>query len=474
MAIRGQRFHLDLDSEEDESSIPPDAKTALSSLALGSVRDVCERSAVDAPKPPAPPALTSSTTGFPAHKKRVRPSTFKQQRTTAVSTDKEAGRPAVLSALEHGSPRAEPTGPGGSAARGARDDARSGDEDRKAIGEENRQKLARMSAEEIERERAELVAGMSSSLIDRLLKRANIDDGRTDTDDGFGVAADPPVASSHPRTSTSDVAKGARKVTFVTAADDHDPSHSAPKDMTSLPDSPDPQDLQSTTSSISVPDRPAPQESQAGTSFTPIPPNVHFPRPPEAPSLDPADPDFLKNMHARYFPEFPVDPNQLAWMAPIPTEGSPADQDSPYNPAQDTLTISSIRFDFRGRLIPPRLARQILVTYGLHHHGQAPEAAGYTIPELAHLSRSSVAAQRCIAYQTLGRVLYRLGRGDFGDEGEDLYLGLWKCVEEGRVVDTLAAEANKEDGKGNRSCKVTATEALWLWQKGGGKKWKAQ
>lgn len=103
----------------------------------------------------------------------------------------------------------------------------------------------------------------------------------------------------------------------------------------------------------------------------------------------------------------------------------------------------------------------------------APEAAGYTIPELAHLSRSAFPAQRAIAYQTVGRILYRLGRGDFGQEGtegEELYRGLWKCVEEGRVLDTLIAEAGMEEGKGHRTCKILAMEAVWLWRKGGGKK----
>ncbi|MCJ1320860.1 hypothetical protein MMC15_006201 [Xylographa vitiligo] len=459
MAIRGQRFHLDLGEDEDESSIPRDGKIALSSLGLDLVRDVCERSVVDSPKSPTAPTPESSTTGFPAHKKRVKPSTFKQHGPTAVPADGKAWRPRVLSAWDHGTSRTKPTDLGNNAPRGARNDSKFGHDEEKAIDEENQQKMSQMSPEEIERERAELMAGMSSSLINRLLRRANIDEGRTDTNGGSGINPEAHAVASEPHKSHSDTKKSSKRIIFDTIGEDGDPSDSAQKGMSS--------------DSGRSPSQP-PQDLQPATALTPVPPSVHFPRPPEAPSLDPSDPNFLENMHARYFPEFPVDPNKLAWMAPIPTEGSPADQDSPYNPLQDTLTISAIRFDFRGRLVPPRLARQIPVTQGLHHHGQAPEAAGYTIPELAHLSRSSVAAQRCIAYQTLGRVLYRLGKGDFGNQGEDLYLGLWKCIEEGRVIDTLAAEANKEDGKGNRSCKVTATEALWLWQKGGGKKWKAQ
>ncbi len=128
---------------------------------------------------------------------------------------------------------------------------------------------------------------------------------------------------------------------------------------------------------------------------------THFPRP-HAPDLDPSDPDFLENLHQKYFPDLPADPSKLAWMAPIPSEGSLADRDSPYHPGQDSLAVSQLRFNFMGRLLPPRIARAIPVSKGLHHHGEAPEAAGYTIIELARLARSVVPSQRCLAFQTLG------------------------------------------------------------------------
>ena len=110
-------------------------------------------------------------------------------------------------------------------------------------------------------------------------------------------------------------------------------------------------------------------------------------------------------------------------------------------------------------------------TKGLHHHGEAPEAAGYTVPELARLARSAFPAQRCIAFQTLGRLLYRLGRGEFGYEDSEIAKGLWRCVEEGKVVETLEEAASAEGG--HQGSKVYAVEAVWLWQKGGGKRWKA-
>lgn len=194
----------------------------------------------------------------------------------------------------------------------------------------------------------------------------------------------------------------------------------------------------------------------------------------------------------------------MAWMAPI----DPQDKTSPYHPSQTAFNASDLRFDFKGALLAPSIAREIPVTQGLHHHAAAPEAAGYTIPELAAMARSTVPAQRCVAFQTLGRFLYRLGKGEFGfekvrqktsiedgpvkvakdpskiDEDEEvdeddvevdmedaasaMAAGLWYCVEEGRVVETLTEEANRD--RGHLTSRTFAQEALWNWRRGGGRR----
>ena len=102
-----------------------------------------------------------------------------------------------------------------------------------------------------------------------------------------------------------------------------------------------------------------------------------------------------------------------------------------------------------------------------------------------------------MAYQTLGRILFRLGRGEFGVEGTievegpdameeghaervaaasegdaaELARGLWDCVEANRVVDTLSEEVNRING--HLTAKAFAEEALWNWRKGGGRRRKA-
>ena len=160
-----------------------------------------------------------------------------------------------------------------------------------------------------------------------------------------------------------------------------------------------------------------------------------------------------------------------------------------YSPSRSGLDAKDIRFDFSGTLIPPKTAAEIPVTAGLHHHGDSPDAAGYTIPELAMLGRSSVPAQRCIAFRTLGRILFRLGRGEFGDPGDglqgtvgaqdtfgELARGLWGEIEKEGVIAICTAESEGEGVAGGRhvSARAYATEAVWLWQRGGGRRMKAE
>lgn len=57
----------------------------------------------------------------------------------------------------------------------------------------------------------------------------------------------------------------------------------------------------------------------------------------------------------------------------------------------------------------------------------------------------------------------------------ELARGLWREVEKEKVVQGLVAESegNGIDGGRHMSAKAYATEAVWLWHKGGGQRWKA-
>lgn len=440
MSLRGQRFTVDLSDDEAEtglkSKIPHNAIPSLSSAFIG---DIKERSTA----PPSAPKMKATPTGFPEHKKRARVSAFKQQRGGSAKSV-NADSPNAFAV-----PPARSTQPG---VNNAPKDTNFEEEERRRIDEENKQKLEMMSAEEIDEERQELLAALNPSLIERLLKRANLDEGRGDT----GI--DPPssnIAYESQKPLTTEEEKDAVPAPVSTGK-----PVVAPKSVRFEEDE-EPAEPIAIHPASNPPTEPLPN----------LGPAVHFPKAPTVPDLDPSDPSFLEHLHGKYFPNLPADPSKLAWMAPIPTHGSVADQESPYYPAHEALPASALRFDFRGGLLPPRISRAMPSTKGLHHHGEAPEAAGYTVPELARLARSAFPAQRCIAFQTLGRLLYRLGRGELGHEDSEIAKGLWRCVEEGKVIETLQ-EASSAEG-GHQGSKVYAVEAVWLWQKGGGKRWKA-
>ncbi|KAA8910897.1 RPAP1-like protein [Sphaerosporella brunnea] len=301
--------------------------------------------------------------------------------------------------------------------------------ERQQISEDNERRLANMSKEEIEEERQELMSKLSPALIQRLLNKANMDEA-------------PP--STRPTAE-----KQQQRPSVVVGSARPDPIPKPPPPKAAREDA------------AYDPDDAAPPIYDP--SLFPDTGSYHFPRAPQsAPELDPSSPEFLKSLHEKYFPELPADPSKLAWMTPV----SEREDMSCYHPSQSDLLPSALRFDFKGELLPPRKAREISTALGLHHHADAPAAAGYTVPELARLARSTFPSQRCMAMQTLGRIMYKLGTGYYGVP--EIEMGLWRCIEEGRVLEGLQEAANAKGG--HLSVKAYATDALWLWQKGGGKK----
>lgn len=214
--------------------------------------------------------------------------------------------------------------------------------------------------------------------------------------------------------------------------------------------------------------------------------SVHFPKPAiddeETYKLDINDPDFQDKLHEKYFPDLPKDTDKLKWMEPLPELGS---GDLVFD------NVAELRFDFKGDLIVPTGNNNINTTEGLHHHSENPSLAGYTLRELAHLSRSTVPGQRCIAIRTLGRILHKLGKGKYNiipefepdEDGEEVPINdealrsaasefdqmFWGLIDELRVIDTLEESAD-EKFTPNLSVRNYAIEALWLWKQGGGNK----
>ncbi|KAF7561989.1 hypothetical protein G7046_g2166 [Stylonectria norvegica] len=398
-------------------------------LLIGDIveRDSTQKTPVDFTDTP------TSATGFPKHKRRWQTSTFKQRRAGAA----EGGRtdPAVNS---QGTPMAKQP-----QTASQQPDFVSSEKQR--IDQDNRQKLASMTPAEIAQAQEDIMNGLNPDLVQRLLRRANIED---DTGPSPFDLPPPEPQEAPPTPPEIKVEAPAQEATTATSI----PPPSGKRIADNYDEDQAPAQIPSDIFPISD-----------------LPGTTHFPAAPNVPDLDPADPNFLATLHEKYFPNLPSDPSKLAWMAPIPTEDSPADKDSSYYPHPE-ISVGALRFDFAGRFLSPRVSRSIPSSKGLHHHGQAPEAAGYTVAELAILARSSVPAQRCMAYQTLGRILYRLGQGEWGKtENDPIAMGIWNSVKEGRVLQSLEEAASGEGG--HRGSRAYAMEAIWLFEKGG---WREQ
>ena len=471
----GERFNVDFGSEDE-------VQDTVTAPRGDFISDIKERS-VSAPRVPSAPSYKNQTTGFPAHKKRVSKFASRHQAIEARESTLPAG---------HGLHLADATA---NEAQQAQSQNLSFEErEKQEIDVENTQKLAQMSDVEIEEARAELLSSLNPALVEKLLRRANIDDDRHDTD--F-----PSLDTNRLDTTKQESSRPPKKVSFQD--DTHQDSSEQLEELTFQSEANNPKN----SHIISGPDQ-ADSISQSLNNPNQAqdllnPPSIHFPHASKAPDLDPSSPSFLSDLHSKYFPSLSHDPSKLSWMTESSgdTASNSASKNS-YSPDASSLAPAEIRFSFTGALIPPRVAHDIPVTKGLHHHGEAPDAAGYTIGELAILARSTWPGQRCIGYSVLGKVLFRLGKGEFGDtmaeelvpqdeNGEqvddvkdeaeriargkgELARGLWQVMHDEHVIDILTAAASDEGEKRHVTAKAYAQEAVWLWRRGGGRRWKAE
>ncbi|KAL5337530.1 RPAP1-like protein [Aspergillus crustosus] len=447
MAFHGERFAVDLDSDPEDQPQP-----STSTLNIpGVIGDIQERSPAappgppGPPGPPAPPTLKSGSSGFPLHRRRAKQSAFKERQTQSLKSATKPERPSS----------------------GIQDE-------RTVIQEQNRQQLAAMSDTQIQHERDELISSLDPSLLERFLRRARIDDDENGPSSNAPEKDDDQPRAYAPKPGPTPAPVSLKSKAFPYSRDE-------------VPPSIIPEDL-----------HPAANLPHVGS--------VHFPTPPPRatpmPTLDPSSPDFLSNLQSHYFPNISHEPSTLSWLQPPSSEpdepGAPPS--SAYHPGSSAEAVhpASLRFSLVGTVLSPSTSLSLPTTLGLHHHGNDPQAAGYTIPELAILSRSTFPAQRCIAWQVLGRILFRLGKGQFGERGSTLVEGLWFVIErEGVVVgmleeagsstsspscssrraakDPSSAEGDEEDSldgntssvRRHASASAWAVEGVWLWQMSG-------
>ncbi|KAL6947405.1 hypothetical protein ACO0QE_002289 [Hanseniaspora vineae] len=189
------------------------------------------------------------------------------------------------------------------------------------------------------------------------------------------------------------------------------------------------------------------------------------------------DPKFDEKLKKTYFPDLPTEINKLQWMQ----KDESLDNES-QRKVETIDNVAEIRFDFKGNMIP--LTREISTTKdGLHHHSENQHLKGYNLEELATYARSSFPSQKCIALQTLGRILYKLGKqkyyqlipevdveqfealgGSVNSITYHIYKMFWDWIAHLHIVEIIEMSLSSK----NLSVKNYATDAIWLYKQGGG------
>lgn len=70
------------------------------------------------------------------------------------------------------------------------------------------------------------------------------------------------------------------------------------------------------------------------------------------------------------------------------------------------------RFDFSGNLLSLDESQNLSCKLGMHHHGEEPHLAGYSLQELFDLTRSNFPQQRVFAFSTLSKIIQKDRRGE--------------------------------------------------------------
>lgn len=113
--------------------------------------------------------------------------------------------------------------------------------------------------------------------------------------------------------------------------------------------------------------------------------------------------DDLLEMKKQYFADVPLESDKLAWIDE--RFGKTAVQEEDKEDASEIEKVyRKIRFDLQGNICN---GQSIPVHKGLHHHGDEPEKAGYTLAELFYLMRSQVPSQRGLVLTIVARILIK-------------------------------------------------------------------
>lgn len=433
--------------------------------------DIVER---DTTADPAEQQVRCSENGFPELFKPKQVSSWKQRLRAKAAAAAAAGAAGSGSASGGGPGPASQQRPPASAAQ--------------SIHQENLHTLQAMSPEAIAKERQELLESLDPKLVQKLLRNidtrckqegqpslfAEIDGAPGTWVGGSAAGQDMPHLSDEQvdrALGIQDVGAGVgASVDADNGRDDENRDHRPVQDLDE--DDVAPLDFQA----AQAVDHMSNKELFQDVHFMKPHQHQHDAGDEQETKLSIDDPDFDNKLHEKFFPDLPRDVEKLNWMRQLP-DTEPAD-----TVIED---VSQCRFDFNGNLVPPTREIKSTTHSALHHHADDPQLAGYTIPELQRLSRSTFPAQRSIALQTLGRVLYKLGKQSYyqlvpevdsetyKEEGSvqavvnKIYAMFWDLCKDCRIIDCVQDAADETKTR-HLSVRNYALEALWLWKMGGG------
>jgi hypothetical protein len=272
------------------------------------------------------------------------------------------------------------------------------DKEAAQIDEENAKVLAGMSLDDIKRAQAELHATFPAHLLDVIRTR------RHKTAPAKGAAAalaalqtgSAAIAASHlrgavpssvPSTSTSPISMDTKVVATTKA-----PTDAASNNVST--------GTYTTASGWIPPERAAPPTVKSSSTSAPVTTGTM------ATSTDGTSTASLLSVEDRE-----------EWMkssdekAPLSSAAQRAIELKKKTAAESERIWGEWRVDFNAIPIDHQTSLILPTHLGLHHHGHEPDRAGYTMRELLHLTRSTVASQRSMALRTLSHVFSRIRNG---------------------------------------------------------------
>ena len=291
--------------------------------------------------------------------------------------------------------------------------------EKEQISRENDSKIQQMDEKQREKEREDIISQFGPGIVD-LVTKMRERRGLTEQErqcHGFDVSIvwlsfiGPKSAMAHSRSSTAESTpsiKAARRLRFTDEPAQvhvYESEPSSPKRRAlALPPPPGPGEPSGDIISLGTWNgkmKPEAAEEKDSTSI----------------GADEGDPEVIRE---KYFPnERPPSENpSLAWILSSKEDASQPQKGS-----------GEVRYDLQGRVIPKHLTHTLPSHLGLHHHGDSPDHAGYTLDEILMLSRSTLPAQRATMLLVLGKLVRRFRDGHASvEEAEKVAEITQKCL----------------------------------------------